>query len=268
MPRRPCAFTLIELLVVIAVIAILVAILLPALRTARESGRTTKCLANQRSLSQCVVTYGNDFKDAIVSSWTDTSYIAWSWVDWPKSPKGVPLNAAQLAAQVNVDAHIRGVRDGKLFPYAQDPIIYHCPSDKRNIYRTNKGANLAWVTYSMPNFMAGDDTWENDIGGERRSAKRLGDLWRPSDNFIFLEESDPRGFNINSWVLWLNKAGWIDPLTVWHGDLGNLGFADGHASVHKWEDRRTINMSSSQVFDTPADGNRDYFWLRDRWRKR
>jgi len=268
MPRRPRAFTLIELLVVIAVIAILVAMLLPALRGAREAGRTTKCLANQRSLSQCVATYANDYKEALVSAWTDTTYIAWSWVDWPKTPMGAPLNSTQLAKAITVEPHIRGVRDGALFPYAQSPAIYHCPSDKRNIYRTNSGANLAWVTYSMPNYIAGDDQWERDIGGERRAAKRQSDLWRPSDNFAFLEESDPRGLNINSWVMWLNKPRWIDPLTVWHGDSGTIGYADGHAAIHKWEDRRTIDMAANQVFDLPAKDNRDYEWLRERWRRR
>jgi len=268
MPRPRRAFTLIELLVVIAVIAILVAMLLPALRGAREASKTTRCLANQRTLAQSVVLYGNDYKEAIVSSWTDTTWIPWSWVDWPKNSAGKPLNNPQLANQTNVEAHLRGVRDGKLFPYAQDTSIYHCPSDKRNIYRTNAGANLAWVTYSMPNCMAGDDKWEADIGGEKRSAKKLSDLWRPSDNFAFLEESDPRGCNMGSWVMWLKTAAWIDPLTVWHGSLGTIGFADGHAVIHKWEDARTISMATQQRFDLPANGNRDYQWLRERWRTR
>jgi len=265
---RRRAFTLIELLVVIAIIAVLIGILFPTLRTARESGRSTKCLTNQRSLSQCVTAYGGDFKDAIVSSWTNSLEIANSWTDWPCNDAGAPLSEAALNAATNVTPHINGVRNGKLYEYAQDPAVYHCPSDKRDQYRTNAGARLAWVTYSMPNFMAGDNGWEWQIGGERQSAKKLSQLWRAAENYAFLEEADPRGFNINSWVMWLNQPRWIDPLTVWHDDTGTIGYADGHAAIRRWEDRRTVRMSENQQFDQPANGNRDYEWLKERWWRR
>ena len=61
--QRVKAFTLVELLVVIAVIAVLAALLLPALKTARERGRRAACLANQRQIYIAAVTYAADFNN-------------------------------------------------------------------------------------------------------------------------------------------------------------------------------------------------------------
>jgi prepilin-type N-terminal cleavage/methylation domain-containing protein/prepilin-type processing-associated H-X9-DG protein len=72
MPRR--AFTLIELLVVIAIIATLIAILLPALASAREAGRQTRCLANTRSIAQALTMYSDSNRE---------TYPYWSaWHTW------------------------------------------------------------------------------------------------------------------------------------------------------------------------------------------
>ena len=68
-PHRSRAFTLIELLVVISIIALLIAILLPALRVAREQARNSKDLSNLRQMGIAFTAYAVDEGDYPLNSY-------------------------------------------------------------------------------------------------------------------------------------------------------------------------------------------------------
>ena len=73
------AFTLIELLVVIAVIALLLAILLPALRKAKQQGQLVVCSANLHDVGVAIHAYAFDYDDTI-----------------PFGPEGLPMAGSQF----------------------------------------------------------------------------------------------------------------------------------------------------------------------------
>ena len=154
-------------------------------------------------------------------------------------PPGAPRrHFAEDKIKLYIEA---GYRQGALFSYAPNPGILHCPGDKRTSLKAGNG-----YTYSSISPIG-------TLNGETPVFYKTTDITRPSDKFLWVEENDPRGENVGSWIM--NQAGtvdngfagssFIDSPAAFHGVSSSFNWADGHASMHRWVDQATLDYALS-----------------------
>ena len=224
MQMKTKGFTLIELLVVIAIIAVLMAILFPSLRAAKDHAKRIHCVSNVKTLALAWFMYAEDNDDKLVGGRTDNR---WDWVG--------PVPGGQVPIEEKKDA----IRDGALFPYVSKTIdVYRCPADMRK----KQPQMNSFRSYSIVGGANGE--WSEPI-----KATRYSDIKRPAFKYVFVEETDPRGYNVNSWVMNVQSKSWIDPLAIWHNKQSTLGFADGHAEMHRWVNQSTIDWCHTSFYE-------------------
>jgi len=264
------AFTLIELLVVIAVIAILMAILMPALRAAKELARGSNCLANQRSLVLAYTMYADDNDSRIVRGHVDMSNLNTPmWVLPPLDAGGTYVTGTP-----SLEDRLRGIRRGALYPYINDPAMYHCPGDNR--YQSGYPEHQRmYRSYVIPDILSaankGFHSWTE--ARYKYFPKRLEEISQAGFKYLFVEsEFQNPSFNYDhggwSFAPWIDTR-WIDELGTFHTKSATFGFADGHAEKHKWVHAETWKIFLEDLpIDTlqPAAGmNEDWRWCWQRW---
>jgi prepilin-type N-terminal cleavage/methylation domain-containing protein len=125
--RRWNSFTLIELLVVMAIIALLVGILMPSLKSARESARATRCQANLHSIGQAIKAYMMDNHDYF------PPMACVPTVELTVSKKRVPMNvllATYAGGNSSVLANEWSNSANKWNDRKNLNELFHCPCDR------------------------------------------------------------------------------------------------------------------------------------------
>jgi type II secretory pathway pseudopilin PulG len=210
---RRLAFTLIELLVSVGIMMLLLALLIPVLRQAHDSATRVSCLGNERALTQAWITYAHAHDEQLA------------------------IADPQPGGWVSTNNVVADITVGTLYPYLHSVTAFRCPGDPNRILARSYSINCM---LNGQNY--GNTPWTH-----------FGQIAHPSNTFVFIEEYDPRGFNMGSWAIYPTGSQWVDMPGVYHGfssasargGAGScLSFADGHAEYWQWADLQTLAMSN------------------------
>ncbi len=207
MPSRR-AFTLVELLVVIAIIATLIGLLLPAVQSARESGRRTQCTNNQYQMGMAANRHNETngyvpgWRNAMVSN-SGTIRPSWPVVLLPFMERNDIYSALASGISTNVPA----------IP------MYTCPSNPPDggaqgviMYAGNcgSGSNLANQRYDG---VILDTAITSGTAAARIDMGDISNADGTVNTLLLSEKSGPNAV-LGSW-LWN-----LDPSVVWSGTSG------------------------------------------------
>ncbi len=239
---RSCShgFSITELLVSIAIIVILISLIMPGIHAAKEHAKKTVCMSNLHQFAVAWTVFPSDYNQKIVNGLPDDTD------GWVKRGSGYDP-----------------IRNGALYPYLNTLNIWHCPSDDNGNERS----------YSITATMRGE-AWDRHLTQPDHSWIQVGtdqftEIIKPSNQIVFLEELDTRGWNIGSWIMYARddyKYRWIDYMTIFHGDGTVMSFADGHVDYWYWEDKDTLYAAKNRQFFLNDLENTDWIRIRNAYR--
>ena len=278
-------FTKVELIVVIVICAILgllligaigmgAGLVLPALAKAKAKSKGISCMNNNRQLAMAWLLYADDNDGKLVGA-AEWNFQGEKKPDWTG---GSRLTQKDKRDPNNWN-HVAYTHKSPLWPYCgNDPEIWTCPADPSTAI-DNTGETVPRIRSRSMNNWVGGPGW-NDSGPWYpqnpkgwRTHISLSDFVAPSNTFVLVDEHPD---SINDGYFVVDMKGYPDNLSSfrmvdfpasYHNGAAGFAFADGHAEIKKWLDKRTktppLNMQDRPL-NVSMPNNPDLRWMQER----
>ena len=227
-------FTLIELLVVIAIIAILAALLLPALKSARETAKYISCASNIRQMGTMTKLYTNDYDGYMVYcmpySGPNPADNFWQGELIQADYTTEPLSH-QLDCPVLPEASTNTADYG-----------YNFRGYSQYTHKTwnNSVGDVTWPRYVL-------NGWLSKITCSDWDSRKLANVPNPGET-IEIADAEPHwewgGASIRIQYL---LYGANDLADTTHKAMPNIGFLDGHV---KRTDKKDVETNANKMIQT------------------
>jgi len=217
-------FTLIELLVVIAIIAILAAMLLPALKNAKDMAKKIVCAGNEHQVSLALMNYVSDSGEYLPLVYGFGTTPATAPYCWENS----------LSPYINQRAD--NTYSGLTLTYP----VFQCPTNTDKLIRLS-GIEARVTSPSMAM------NWCLGFNGNNEYSRKIGKFSKPDSTMAVTESGYWGNYNSQDQLdgFYLIKCAEMHGGKGVHNGGNNILWLDGHVS--QWMDVRLLTASPYSV---------------------